>query len=107
MSRSQRDKGARFEREVVADLNDHGLDAERNLSQSRDGGYDIDSLAGAIECKARHTLPAYLQPNENVRAVVFTQDRGERLALVRWADLVKLLEIERREREHGTSQQDR
>jgi Holliday junction resolvase len=96
MSRSQREKGARFEREVVADMNDHGLDAERNLSQSRDGGYDIDSLAGAFECKARARLPAYLQPNENVRAVVFTQDRGERLALIRWADLVKLFEIERR-----------
>ena len=107
MSRSQRDKGSRFEREVVADLNDHGLDAERNLSQSRDGGYDIDSLAGNFECKARKTLPAYLQPAENVRAVVFTQDRGERLALVRWADLLGLLEIERRDREPDASGQDR
>lgn len=94
MGRAQRDKGARFEREVVTAFNEFGMEAERNLSQSRDGGYDIDSLAGPWECKVRATLPAYLQPDDGVRGVIFKQDRGETLALVRFSDLLRLLRQE-------------
>ena len=64
MSKAQRTKGAQFEREIVTRLNEFGADAERNLSQSRDGGWDIDSLFGAFECKKRARIPAYLKPAE-------------------------------------------
>lgn len=94
MSRYQRDKGARFERECVVAMNDHQLDAERNLSQCRDGKHDIDSLAGAFECKKRGSLPAYLKPAENVRGVFFAEDNGERLVVVRREDYLKLLKIQ-------------
>ena len=93
MSKSQRTKGAQFEREIVNLLNEHGADAERNLSQSRDGGYDIDSVWGAWECKKRATLPAYLRPVENVRGVIFAQDRGERLVLLRFKDAAMLMRL--------------
>ena len=91
MSKSQRTKGAAFERECVILLNEHGADAERNLSQARDGGYDIDSLFGAFECKKRAAIPAYLRPVENVRGVIFAQDRGERLVLLRFKDACELM----------------
>jgi hypothetical protein len=75
-------------------MNELGLDAERNLSQSRDGGYDIDSMAGAWECKKRASLPTYLKPAENVRGVFFAEDNGERLCVIRRDDLLKLLKIQ-------------
>ena len=96
MSASQRTKGAAFEREIVNLMNEYGADAERNLSQTRDGGYDIDSLWGAFECKKRAALPAYLRPVENVRGVVFAQDRGERLVLLRFKDAALLMQIAHR-----------
>jgi len=61
MGKSQRNKGAGFEREVcdvfTAAL---GLDAEnkikRNIGQARDGGNDIDIGPLVVECKRRKTL---------------------------------------------------
>jgi Holliday junction resolvase len=95
VSKSQRTKGAQFEREIVTRMNEYGADAERNLSQSRDGGYDLDSRFGSVECKKRARLPAYLCPGENVRMVVFAQDRGERLVLLRFADAMQLMQTEK------------
>ena len=91
MSKSQRTKGAQFEREIVQRMNEFGADAERNLSQSRDGGWDIDSLFGNFECKKRARIPAYLKPAEGVRGVVYACDRGERLVLLRINDAFKLM----------------
>ncbi len=54
MAKKSRDKGGRGEREVVALLNNAGIRAERNLSQTRDGGHDVDlpdMPAFAIEVK--------------------------------------------------------
>jgi Holliday junction resolvase len=95
VSRSQRTKGAAFERECVILFNEYHGDAERNLSQSRDGGYDIDSKFGAFECKKRARLPSYLLPAENVRGVAFSSDRGERLMLLRVRDALRLMQMER------------
>ena len=38
MSKSQRDKGHQFERDVVNVLKMHGYEASRNLTQTRDSG---------------------------------------------------------------------
>ncbi len=95
MSRAQRTKGAAFEREIVNLLNEYGADAERNLSQSRDGGYDIDSLFGAFECKKRKAIAAFLRPAEAVRGVVFAQDHRERLVLLRFKDAARMMATER------------
>ncbi len=61
MSRSQRDKGARYEREVAHVLSQAtGTDVARNLSQPRDSGADLHAVIGrvrfAIECKRRARL---------------------------------------------------
>ena len=52
MGKSQRTKGATFEREIVRALKEMGYDADRNLDQWRDGGGDIRLNHWMIECNA-------------------------------------------------------
>ena len=65
MSKSQRDKGAAGEREAAAVLTDLlGVPAiKRRLSQTRDGGYDLDVLGVAVEVKRqeRPSLPQWVR----------------------------------------------
>jgi Holliday junction resolvase len=96
MSRMQRSKGKRGELEAVTRLNEYGADAERLIGQSRDGGPDVDSLFGRFEVKRRACLPAYLQIAEDVRGVLFRQDRGPWLVLLRLDDAGRLMRVERR-----------
>lgn len=54
MSKSQRTKGAAGEREVCHILRDRlGVEARRNLTQTREGGTDIAVGQFRIECKRR------------------------------------------------------
>lgn len=59
MSKSQRTKGAAFEREIC-DVFTSALNPptpfKRNIGQARDGGNDIDVGPLLIECKRRKTL---------------------------------------------------
>lgn len=59
MSKSQRTKGAVFEREVC-DVFTAALNPpqpfKRNIGQARDGGYDIPIGPLGVECKRRKTL---------------------------------------------------
>lgn len=59
MGKSQRTKGAGFEREIVNVLRDAGIEADRNLSQTRDGGGDISLPGLLIECKRRAKISVY------------------------------------------------
>lgn len=57
MSKSQRTKGAAYEREVCKALSAAtGKEYKRNISQARDGGYDIPFGNFRLECKRRRTL---------------------------------------------------
>lgn len=59
MSKSQRTKGAVFEREVCEIFTSALNPAEpfkRNIGQARDGGNDIDVGPLVVECKRRKTL---------------------------------------------------
>lgn len=52
MSARSRNKGARGERELARILSDHlGVEVARNLTQTRDGGHDLDGLPFALEVK--------------------------------------------------------
>ena len=88
MSRTQRDKGRRFELECLAFLRDHGIDGELRYEQPELGGDlgDIESTAGNWECKRRAGLPAWLEPTEDVRGTFCRRDRGELLVVVRAKD---------------------
>lgn len=77
MSKSQRDKGARVEREITNLFADAlGLCVRRNLSQSRDGGYDFH-VAGRhkFEVKGRKSfaVSAHLR---QIEAALHLGDKG-------------------------------
>ena len=60
MSKSQREKGAQFERDVARTLTDElGTAVKRNLGQARDSGDDITVGPFRIECKRRASLSVY------------------------------------------------
>lgn len=61
MSKSERTKGAAFEREIAALLTEHlGQVVKRNLAQARGGeGSDITIGPFAIECKRRKRVVVY------------------------------------------------
>lgn len=57
MSKSQRTKGAGFEREVCDVFSSAlGRTFKRRIGQARDGGNDIDVGPLVVECKRRKTL---------------------------------------------------
>lgn len=80
MSKSERNKGAGFEREVANLLTDHlGTVVKRNLSQSRGGnqeGADIVIGRFAIECKRRARMSVYEWMDQAQR------DAGDKIPIV-------------------------
>ena len=70
MGKSQRDKGARVERDIAKALCSYfGLPVKRRLGQAREGGEDIDApdLPFCIEIKARADAPAVQKFLEQAR----------------------------------------
>ena len=89
-------KGNGFERELVELAEKSGLPAKRAWGSNGEAlGHhaEVDLLIDSkrIQAKRRKALPAYLQPNENVDAVAFRQDRGEPLVLVTLWEYLDLL----------------
>ena len=76
MSKSQRTKGAVFEREVCDLFSDaFGRKITRNIGQSRDGGNDIDVGCLVAECKRRASLKTLRGWMAQARAAVTSPDR--------------------------------
>lgn len=100
MSKYQRDKGARFEREVCNAIEETtGFPARRNLTQTRDGGYDIAFGKFRIECKARKALSIYsfldqcqaaCQPGD-IPVVIAKADRRAPVVIMSLDDLLPIL----------------
>jgi hypothetical protein len=80
MSKSQRDKGASFEREVAAIFTDHlGVKFKRNLAQSRGGATEgSDLIVGpfSVECKRRAKMSIYEWLDQAQR------DAGDKIPMV-------------------------
>lgn len=103
MSRSQRLKGAAFEREIAAALTAAlGVPVRRNLGQARDSGDDITFGKVRIECKRRAKVACYewidqvqAACNDGERGiVVFRADGRQAHAIVPLADMITLLRLE-------------
>ena len=92
MSHPSKQKGNRFEREIVDKAKDRGLkDSKRawgSNGMSLGEHPEVDCLIDGykIQAKVRKRLPKYLIPSDEVDAVVFKQDRGEILMLIRYED---------------------
>lgn len=100
MSKSQRTKGACFEREISTEISEWlGIDCKRKLGAARDGGDDIQVGQFRIECKRHETTNVwewYEQAKANAEAgeipvVVFRRSRSESMALVSFSDFMRLM----------------
>jgi hypothetical protein len=100
MSKSQRTKGAAFEREVVNIIKEAlGEQVKRNLDQWRDGGHDIALGPYLIECKRRASIAVYEWLDQCTDAckgqktplVVARGDRREAVVIMRLTDFLPLL----------------
>lgn len=99
--RHSRDKGAAFEREVAKVLEAHfKVPIKRILGQARDSGADIAAPGLRVECKRRKTLgpvarwyeqAARAASNGEVALVVMRADQGDRLAVLNFDDLLRLI----------------
>ena len=94
MPSPSKQKGNRFEREVVNKAVQSGLTAKRawgSNGASLGMHEEVDLVIGKepeikIPAKCRKTLATFLQPTEHVDAVVCKQDRGETLIILRFED---------------------
>ena len=89
-------KGNGFERELVNQAIKAGCEAQRAwgsngeaLGENAEVDLKVDDMR--IQAKRRKALPSYLQVPEGCEAVVFRQDRGETLVLLRWPELLTML----------------
>lgn len=97
LGKSQRTKGATFEREVVNQLKEVGLDASRNLAQTREGGADIHLGKYRLECKRRASIAVYDWLDQCTAActdgqtpvVIARGDRREAVVIMRFTDWLK------------------
>jgi hypothetical protein len=99
MSKSQRTKGASYEREVCQVLSQAtGQKVQRNIGQARDGGTEIPLGDYLFECKRRKTLGTiekWLKQASNARktddqvaAVIARSDGGKSLVIITLDDFL-------------------
>lgn len=102
MSKMQRTKGATYERETFALLQDwFGDCVTRNYGQSALGGHDMDvGEAFRVECKRRAGIAVYPWLDQAIAAAEGTQrmpvviaraDRREPIVIMRACDALKLM----------------
>lgn len=102
MGSASKRKGNGYERELVKQSQESGLESKRAWgSDGRSMGMheEVDLLVAGkrIQAKRRKAIAKFLRPNENVDAVVFREDKGESLVLLTWweyLDLLKAAEVE-------------
>jgi Holliday junction resolvase len=102
MGKASRDKGARFERECVNRAKEYNLEARRTAYSGAMEWEKGDVLitptfapetpAWDFECKRRAKLPALIAALGEHKGLIIKQDRGETLAIVRFDDLLELLQ---------------
>lgn len=101
MSHPSKQKGNRFEREIVDAAKAKGLEAERAWgSNGKALGLteDVDCVVSygngqklSVQAKRRKSLASYLKPAVHIDVQVFREDRGDTYALIRLQDLLEIL----------------
>jgi Holliday junction resolvase len=97
MTAPSKRKGNEFERKIVSEARRQGLIAERayasnGRSLGENDSVDVVVQGLRIQAKRRERLPKYLQIPEGADAVIFRQDRGDTLILLRWDDVMDKLQ---------------
>jgi|TARA_S200002703_G_scaffold37577_1_gene32843 hypothetical protein len=101
MSHPSKQKGNRYEREIVKQAQEAGIEAERAWgSNGRALGFheEVDCLLHVseelklrIQAKVRKKIAQHLKPSVFVDMQVIKEDRGESLAVIRYKDLLEIL----------------
>lgn len=96
MAKLSRDKGARFERSVVASFEARGIEAQKVPLSGATAFAKNDVLlprhGKSLECKKRAKLPAYLYAwLAGADAVVMAEDRGSMLVVLTMDEYCSLL----------------
>lgn len=96
MAHPSKAKGNGFERQIVREAIDCGLSAKRAYASNGESlgcSADVDCIVAGekIQAKRRKTIASYLRIPAGADAVVFREDRGTTLALIRWSDFLKML----------------
>ena len=95
MPSKSKNKGNTFERLIVNKAKELGLEAKRawgSNGQSIGWHEEVDVLIDnsfTIQAKCRKKIADFLIPSEHVNSVVFKQDRGETLILLRFDDFLE------------------
>jgi len=94
--KSSRTKGFGYERGVVNEFREAGLEADRMWgSDGRSGGHvaevDIVAEEKTFQCKRTKAISAKYKPAEGVYGQIFREDRGESYVLLRLQDYIDLL----------------
>jgi len=101
MSHPSKVKGNAYERELVQQAQEAGLEAERAWgSNGRALGFheEVDcvlhvseNLTFKVQAKRRKKLADYIKPSVFVDLQLIREDRGESLAVIRYKDLLEIL----------------
>jgi len=91
MTHPSKRKGNNFERELVNEAIEMGVEAKRAYAsngQSLGHHETVDILVGGhrVQCKRIAKIAKVYRVTENQDAVAFREDRGETFVLVRWSD---------------------
>lgn len=101
MGKFSRDKGALFERQVVLEAREHGLNAQRvplsGATSFAKGDVQITPTFSdkpwTFECKRRKELPAWLEEALGDNAgLILRADRHEAVAVIPFATLLELMQ---------------
>ena len=90
-------KGTTYERELVNEARARGLEADRAWGSNGEAlgeasTVDVVVSGMRMQAKRRASVANYLGIPDGCDAVVFRQDRGPTLVLMRWEDLLDKLE---------------
>lgn len=96
MTHPSKIKGNQYERELVNQAKDFGLDSKRAYaSDGRSLGLHetVDLLIGQkkIQAKRRKSIAAFMKPTEHVDAVAIRQDRDDTLIVITLDEYLNLL----------------
>lgn len=106
MTHPSKQKGNRFEREVVALAQEYGLFAKRAYASNGESlgkSETIDVIVGELDggCKRRASLAKYLKPPKDADVNFIREDRGEIYAVMSARKLFELM-TKPEERNAGT-----
>lgn len=105
MTHPSKSKGNGFERELVQQATDSGLEAKRAWGSNGEAlgchaTVDLVIEDQKLQAKRRKSIPAWLGMSEHVNAVVVRADYQEAVVLISWFDYLDFLKWKK---QHGTA----